>query len=161
MLIVEQVPFGGWRHHLCPGGKRVTGFSVAQGLPTNPVPLPPQLYWGHYGYWAAAAMEIMTVTVITVCAADRRHIYSSPKAIPPPFEPTCQGQAEPSEPFEPGSPRGLYHSSSPQGSSEILSRRMYTFSVSYSICSDQRVTARMRSWVRAHSRRMKVTLSQL
>ena len=62
---------------------------------------------------------------------------------------------------EPGSPRGLYHSSSPQGSSEILSRRMYTFSVSYSICSDQRVTARMRSWVRAHSRRMKVTLSRL
>ena len=26
----------------CPGGKRVTGFSVAQGLPTNPVPLPPR-----------------------------------------------------------------------------------------------------------------------
>ena len=24
-------PFGGWRHHLCPGGKRVTGFSVACG----------------------------------------------------------------------------------------------------------------------------------
>ena len=56
-------------------------------LPTNPVPLPPQLYWGHYGYWAAAAMEIMTVTVITVCAADRRHIYSSPKAIPHPLNP--------------------------------------------------------------------------
>ena len=121
----------------------------------------PQLYWGKGGYWAAAAMEIMTVTVITVCAADRRHTYSSSKAIPPPFESACQGQAEPSEPFEPGSPRVLYHSSSPQGSSEMLSRRMYTFSVSYSICSDQRVTARMRSWVRAHSRRMKVTLSRL
>ena len=25
---------------------------------------------GHYGRWAAAAMEIMTVTVITVCAVD-------------------------------------------------------------------------------------------
>jgi len=25
-----------------PKGKRVTGFSVAQGLPTNPVPLPPR-----------------------------------------------------------------------------------------------------------------------
>ena len=44
-------PFGGWRHHFCPGGKRVTGFSVAQGLPTNPVPLPPQRSWGHYGRW--------------------------------------------------------------------------------------------------------------
>ena len=30
-------PFGGWRHHLRHGVKRVTGFSVAQGLPTNPV----------------------------------------------------------------------------------------------------------------------------
>ena len=39
-------PFGGWRHHLCPGGKRVTGFSVAQGLPTNPVPLPPRFAVG-------------------------------------------------------------------------------------------------------------------
>ena len=38
----------------------------------------------------------MTVTVITVCAADRRHIYSSPKAIPPPFEP-----------FEPLRPKGV------------------------------------------------------
>ena len=38
----KAAPFGGWRHHLCPGGKRVTGFSVAQGLPTNPVPLPPR-----------------------------------------------------------------------------------------------------------------------
>ena len=26
-----------------PEGKRVTGFSVAQGLPTNPVPLPPPI----------------------------------------------------------------------------------------------------------------------
>ena len=26
---------------------------------------------GHYGRWAAAAMEIMAVTVIMVCAADR------------------------------------------------------------------------------------------
>ena len=71
--------------------------------------------------------------------------------------------AEPRQPssLNPAVPRVLYHSSSPQGSSEILSRRMYTFSVSYSICSDQRVTARMRSWVRAHSRRMKVTLSRL
>ena len=40
---------------------------------------------GHYGRWAAAAMEIMAVTVITVCAADRQHIYSSPKAIPHPL----------------------------------------------------------------------------
>ena len=32
-------------------------------------------------------MEIMTVTVITVCAADRQHIYSSPKAIPHPLNP--------------------------------------------------------------------------
>ena len=38
-------PFGALRHHLCPGGKRVTGFSVAQGLPTNPVPLPPRKRW--------------------------------------------------------------------------------------------------------------------
>ena len=29
-----SAPFGGWRHHLSPVGKRVTGFSVAQGLPT-------------------------------------------------------------------------------------------------------------------------------
>ena len=28
-----------------PKGKRVTGFSVAQGLPTNPVPLPPRKRW--------------------------------------------------------------------------------------------------------------------
>ena len=181
----------------------------------------------------------MTVTVITVCAADRRHIYSSPKAIPHPLNPlnllhplnlhaqrvcpclpadwylspivsnaacteilrlrlrmtvpggksrnadfiliakgdtttlsrkvavklqnlkNLRGGAPSTFSCEPGSPRGLYHSSSPQGSSEMLSRRMYTFSVSYSICSDQRVTARMRSWVRAHSRRMKVTLSRL
>ena len=74
---------------------------------------------------------------------------------------TLRGEAPSTFSCEPGSPRGLYHSSSPQGSSEMLSRRMYTFSVSYSICSDQRVTARMRSWVRAHSRRMKVTLSRL
>ena len=38
-------PFGGWRHHLRPVGKRVTGFSVAQGLPMNPVPLPPRKRW--------------------------------------------------------------------------------------------------------------------
>ena len=25
--IPAKPPFGGWRHHLCPGGKRVTGFS--------------------------------------------------------------------------------------------------------------------------------------
>ena len=184
MFIVEQAPFGGWRHHLArweachwilsrltaPYSTAITDSLDSQVASASlriqfagvtPVPLLPPAKPGHYGYWAAAAMEIMTVTVITVCAADRRHIYSSPKAIPPPFESACQGQAEPSEPFEPGSPRGLYHSSSPQGSSEILSRRMYTFSVSYSICSDQRVTARMRSWVRAHSRRMKVTLSRL
>ena len=41
-------PFGGWRHHLCPGGKCVTGFSVAQGLPTNPVPLPPRFAVGRW-----------------------------------------------------------------------------------------------------------------
>ena len=35
-------PFGALRHHLRHGVKRVTGFSVAQGLPTNPVPLPPR-----------------------------------------------------------------------------------------------------------------------
>ena len=34
-----------------PGGKRVTGFSVALRLPTNPVPLPPPVQ-GHYGRWA-------------------------------------------------------------------------------------------------------------
>ena len=28
-----------------PKGKRVTGFSFAQGLPTNPVPLPPRKRW--------------------------------------------------------------------------------------------------------------------
>ena len=35
-------PLGALRHHLRHGVKRVTGFSVAQGLPTNPVPLPPR-----------------------------------------------------------------------------------------------------------------------
>ena len=30
-------PFGGWRHHLCPGGKHVTGFSGRCCSPTNPV----------------------------------------------------------------------------------------------------------------------------
>ena len=50
-----SAPFGGWRHHLCHGVKRVTGFSVAQGLPTNPVPLPP-LFRGHYGCWAMASI---------------------------------------------------------------------------------------------------------
>ena len=39
------VPLWWLCHHLCPGGKRVTGFSVAQGLPTNPVPLPPRKRW--------------------------------------------------------------------------------------------------------------------
>ncbi len=34
-------PFGADAPPL-PKGKRVTGFSVAQGLPTNPVPLPPR-----------------------------------------------------------------------------------------------------------------------
>ena len=58
---VGSSPFGGWRHHLCHGVKRVTGFSVTQGLPTNPVPLPP-LFRGHYGCWAACQFEFMTVT---------------------------------------------------------------------------------------------------
>ena len=35
-------PFGALRHHLRHGVKRVTGFSVAQELPTNLVPLPPR-----------------------------------------------------------------------------------------------------------------------
>ncbi len=41
-----------------PKGKRVTGFSVAQRLPRNPVPLPPQLRWGHYG---CSALHHMTL----------------------------------------------------------------------------------------------------
>ena len=45
--------------------------------------------------------------------------------------------------------------------SEIRSKRMYTFSVSYSTCSDHRVTERMRFPVLAYSSRMKVTLSLL
>ena len=58
IFVIGQVPFGGWRHHLCPGGKRVTGFSVAQGLPTNPVPLPPQLRWWDYGRSALCHMTL-------------------------------------------------------------------------------------------------------
>ena len=58
----QQAPFGGWRHHLRPSGKRVTGFSVAQGLPTNPVPLPRPLrggtmdagQWHQFEFMAAA-----------------------------------------------------------------------------------------------------------
>ena len=47
--VCGSAPFGGWRHHLRPSGKRVTGFSVAQGLPTNPVPLPRPLRGGTMG----------------------------------------------------------------------------------------------------------------
>ena len=56
-----------------------------------------------------------------------------------------------SEPYEPSHRRCV----------QMLSRRMYTFSVSYSTCSDHRVTERMRFPVLAYSRRMKVTLSLL
>ena len=38
----KSIPLWWLRHHLCHGVKRVTGFSVAPGLPTNPVPLPPR-----------------------------------------------------------------------------------------------------------------------
>ena len=114
MLIVEQVPFGGWRHHLARWeachwilrhragylsegafmgrlGANVSGlaYSYAEYAPYGSLriqfPCHPRRSRGHYGCWAAAAMEIMTVTVITVCAADRQHIYSSPKAIPHPL----------------------------------------------------------------------------
>ena len=67
-------PFGGWRHHLCPGGKHVTGFSgrcasLQHGYhrltgfsgrccsPTNPVrwcnssSFATLLKRGHYGRW--------------------------------------------------------------------------------------------------------------
>ena len=67
-------PFGGWRHHLCPGGKHVTGFSgrcasLQHGYhrltgfsgrccsPTNPVrwcnssSFATPLKRGHYGRW--------------------------------------------------------------------------------------------------------------
>ena len=54
----RRPPFGGWRHQLRHGVKRVTGFSVAQGLPTNPVPLPPQLRWWDYGYSALCHMTL-------------------------------------------------------------------------------------------------------
>ena len=57
----------------------------------------------------------------------------------------------PSEPYEPSHRRRVH----------MLSRRMYTFSVSYSTCSDHRVTERMRFPVLAYSSRMKVTLSLL
>ena len=45
-------PYGRWKRASplpaprdLPIGKHVTGFSVAQGLPTNPVPLPPRKRW--------------------------------------------------------------------------------------------------------------------
>ena len=57
----------------------------------------------------------------------------------------------PFEPYEPSLRRCV----------QMLSRRMYTFSVSYSTCSDHRVTERMRFPVLAYSSRMKVTLSLL
>ena len=46
------------RHHLCPGGKRVTEFSVACRLPMNPVPLPPRRSRGHYGRWAFESIYV-------------------------------------------------------------------------------------------------------
>ena len=41
----KSSPLWWLRYHLCPGGKRVTGFSVALRLPTNSVPLPPRKRW--------------------------------------------------------------------------------------------------------------------
>ena len=56
------------RHHLCHGVKRVTGFSVAQGLPTNPVPLPP-LFEG--------ALWVLSI-VLHDTKGKRRAVYSAP-----------------------------------------------------------------------------------
>ena len=54
-----------------PGGKRVTGFSVAQGLPTNPVPLPP-LFEG--ALWVLSIVPHDTT-------GKRKAVYSPPPCI--------------------------------------------------------------------------------
>ena len=56
--LTAAAPFGGWRHHLCPAGKHVTGFSGRDAPPTNPVPLLPQLRWWDYGYSALCHMTL-------------------------------------------------------------------------------------------------------
>ena len=68
----SSAPFDGWRYHFRPSGKRVTGFSVAQGLPANPVPLPRPLRGGTMGAGQWCQVEFM--------AAEKRKPYK--RALP-------------------------------------------------------------------------------
>ena len=172
IFVIGQAPFDGWRHHLSPSSKghygcwaaASYGFLLPQAAPaakrqsttlsgqrplSNLRTLRTFGAKGSVNPHAKGVSKGDTTTLSRKAAVKLQNLKNLRGGAPSTFY--CK----------PGPQRGLYHSSSPQGSSEILSRRMYTFSVSYSICSDQRVTARMRSWVRAHSRRMKVTLSRL